>query len=68
MKTFLCGVGDGWRDRQLPDGTVVWTAPTGHTYTTHPGSKLLFPILCAPPANCGRPAKNRPSNPAVIAA
>jgi hypothetical protein len=22
--------------------------PTGHTYTTYPGSKLLFPTLCAP--------------------
>ena len=20
---------EGWRDRQLPDGTVVWTSPTG---------------------------------------
>ena len=24
------------------------TAPTGHTYTTHPGSKLLFATLCLP--------------------
>ena len=29
--------------RKLPDGTVVWTTPTGHTYTTGPGSWLLFP-------------------------
>ena len=42
LKTFWNGA-DGWRDRQLPDGTVVWTAPTGHTYTTYPGSKHLFP-------------------------
>ncbi|MGV0788092.1 DUF222 domain-containing protein [Mycolicibacterium sp. XJ2] len=41
MKTF-CGGPDGWRDVQLPDGTVIWTAPSGHTYTTHPGSKLFF--------------------------
>ena len=46
LKTFWCGP-KGWRDRQLPDGTVEWTAPTGHTYTTHPGSRLLFPALCA---------------------
>lgn len=41
MKTF-CGGPDGWRDIQLPDGTVIWTAPSGLTYTTHPGSKLFF--------------------------
>jgi hypothetical protein len=47
LKTFWNGV-TGWRDRQLPDGTVVWSAPTGHTYTTHPGSLQLFPTLCEP--------------------
>ncbi len=49
LKTFWNGVG-GWLDRQLPDGTVVWTSPTGHTYTTYPGSRHLFPTLCAPTA------------------
>lgn len=29
-------------------GTVIWTSPTGHTYTTKPGSALLFPTLCLP--------------------
>jgi hypothetical protein len=47
LKTFWTGV-TGWRDEQLPDGTVNWTAPTGHTYTTRPGSRLLFPTLCRP--------------------
>ncbi|MGN6336461.1 HNH endonuclease signature motif containing protein [Mycobacterium sp.] len=49
MKTFW-----GWRDQQLPDGTVIWTLPDGHTYVTTPGSALLFPSLCrgtgVPPA------------------
>jgi len=27
-----------------------WTSPTGHTYTTYPGSKHLFPQLCEPTA------------------
>ena len=27
---------------------MVWTAPTGQTYTTRPGSRLLFPSLCLP--------------------
>ena len=37
-------------DHQLPDGTVVWTSPDGQSYTTHPGSRLLFPRLCRPTA------------------
>jgi hypothetical protein len=47
LKTFYTGVG-GWADRQRPDGTVVWTAPTGRTYTTKPGGSLFFPILATP--------------------
>jgi hypothetical protein len=31
-------------------GTIIWTSPTGHTYTTYPGSKHHFPGLCAPTA------------------
>lgn len=38
-KTFW----EGWRDQQLPDGTVIWTDPTGRSYTTTPGSRLFFP-------------------------
>jgi hypothetical protein len=29
---------------------VHWTSPAGQTYTTHPGSTLLFPSLCRPTA------------------
>jgi hypothetical protein len=42
VKTFWTGI-DGWADQQLSDGTVVWTAPTGRTYKTLPGSRLFFP-------------------------
>jgi hypothetical protein len=45
LKTFC-----GWKNEQLPDGTVIWTTPEGATYTTHPGSRLLFPTLCKPTA------------------
>ncbi|MUL81945.1 MULTISPECIES: HNH endonuclease signature motif containing protein [unclassified Mycolicibacterium] len=45
LKTFC-----GWRDRQLRDGTVIWSSPSGDTYITTPGSALLFPELCAPTA------------------
>jgi hypothetical protein len=27
---------------------VVWTAPTGRTYSTKPGGALFFPILATP--------------------
>ena len=27
-----------------------WLSPTGQTYTTYPGSRLLFPSLCRPTA------------------
>jgi len=54
LKTFYCGVG-GWRERQLPDGTLTLTAPTGHTYPTKPGSAQLFPTLCHPTATLWAP-------------
>ncbi|WP_156434338.1 DUF222 domain-containing protein [Mycobacterium sp. IS-1590] len=38
LKTF-----GGWSDQQHPDGTVRWTAPTGRTYLTYPGSRLFYP-------------------------
>jgi hypothetical protein len=46
LKTFWAS----WHDEQRPDGTVVWTTPSGHTYVTRPGSRLLFPALCRPTA------------------
>jgi hypothetical protein len=57
LKTFC-----GWSDRQLPDGTVIWTAPDGQAYTTHPGSSLLFPSLCLPTAPAPK-AELPPENP-----
>lgn len=47
IKTFYTGP-SGWSDRQSPDGTVTFTAPTGHVYTTAPGGALLFPALRVP--------------------
>jgi Domain of unknown function (DUF222) len=41
VKTF-----GGWGEQQLPDGTLILTSPSGHTYVTIPGSALLFPSLC----------------------
>lgn len=50
MKTFW-----GWQDRQLPDGTVIWTLPDGQVHVTTPGSALLFPALCAPTGTLPEP-------------
>ena len=44
LKTFHGGLG-GWRDEQLPDGTIVWTSPTGRVYKTTPDGYDLFPQL-----------------------
>ncbi|MDT5013923.1 MAG: hypothetical protein QOD39_83 [Mycobacterium sp.] len=40
LKTFWTG---DWSLTLQPDGVAVWTAPTGRTYTTHPGSRSFFP-------------------------
>jgi hypothetical protein len=50
LKTFWNGA-TGWRDRQLPDGTVEWTSPTGHAYTTEAHGGALFPALADPTAD-----------------
>ena len=40
--------GDGWRDQpSCPDGTVIWTSPTGKIYETQPGNVELFPEMGA---------------------
>jgi hypothetical protein len=41
IKTFCAG----WTDQQLPDGTIILTAPTGHTYRTEPHGAAMFPTL-----------------------
>ena len=61
LKTFWSGP-DGWRDRQHPDGTITWISPSGRTYITRPGSRLLFPALCLPTGELpSAPTAERPS-------
>jgi hypothetical protein len=38
IKTFA-----GWTPDAHPDGTITWTAPTGHRYAKTPGAAILFP-------------------------
>ncbi|MGB6208092.1 DUF222 domain-containing protein [Mycobacterium sp.] len=67
LKTFWAGI-TGWRDKQLPDGTVIWTSPSDHTYRTAPGSRLLVPQLCLPTAElpCVRPRSRDCTNRGVM--
>ncbi|MUL84613.1 MULTISPECIES: HNH endonuclease signature motif containing protein [unclassified Mycolicibacterium] len=67
LKTFH----DGWRDQQLPDGTVIWTAPTGHTHRTSPGATEIFapegrprraPHRAKPTSQAARVAQRRAKN------
>jgi hypothetical protein len=61
LKTF-----GGWRDKQLPDGTVIWLLPDGHTYVTMPGSAVLFPTLCAPTGDVPPPVADRCGKPTAM--
>ncbi|MGV0811604.1 HNH endonuclease signature motif containing protein [Mycolicibacterium boenickei] len=56
VKTFC----PGWTDRQLPDGTVEFTAPTGHTYTTEPHGAAMFPTLATPTGELNLPEPQTP--------
>ena len=49
---------DGWRDEQRPDGTVIWTSPTGEVHRTVPGCVDLFPGM-APTTACREPKPSR---------
>jgi hypothetical protein len=61
VKTFW-----GWREKQLADGTLILTSPSGDTYVTTPGSALLFPALCR--AVGGMPAAETDPPPAKYCA
>jgi hypothetical protein len=55
LKTFHDGP-NGWRDEQLPDGTVVLTSPTGRAYRSTPAGAELFPQMRGP---CAAPKPRR---------
>jgi hypothetical protein len=57
VKTFY-----GWREQQLPDGTLILTSPAGHTHVTTPGSALLFPSLCRPAGGMPTPEVDPPQD------
>jgi Domain of unknown function (DUF222) len=60
IKTFHTGPG-GWSDQQMPDGTIILTAPTGHTYTTEPHGGAMFPTLAQSTGELPLPTLVEPS-------
>lgn len=62
VKTFHSGPG-GWSDSQSSDGTVTFTSPTGHLYTTEPFGAVLFPVLSTPTGAVDVPVGGRPPDP-----
>ncbi len=57
IKTFC----PGWSDRQLPDGTVEITTPTGHTHITEPHGAGMFPTLGTPTGDLNLPEPPAPN-------
>jgi hypothetical protein len=64
LKTFH----DGWSEIQKPDGTIILTTPTGHTYTSIPTSRLLFPTVntTSAPIEPGKPKPRAPDKTAKM--
>ncbi|OKH78663.1 hypothetical protein EB73_37460 [Mycobacterium sp. SWH-M3] len=56
VKTFCAG----WWDRQSPDGTVEFTTPTGHVYSTDAHGAVLFPVLGRPTETLDVPGPQEP--------
>ena len=59
IKTFCAG----WTDQQLPDGTIVLTAPTGHVYGTQPHGAAMFPALAQPTGELDLPTAQQTPGP-----
>ena len=47
LKTFCSGPG-GWRELQLPNGTMIFTSPSNRVYRSEPFGAMLFPQLGVP--------------------
>ena len=62
LKTFYTGA-EGSQDRQLPDGTIIWTAPTGHTYISEAHGAAMFPTLAQPTGELPEPTLPEEPNP-----
>ena len=57
IKTFH----SGWTEQQMPDGTIILTAPTGHTYATEAHGAAMFPTLAQSTGELPLPTLDEPS-------
>lgn len=57
IKTFH----SGWTEQQLPDGTIILTARTGHTYVSEAHGAALFPTLGQSTGELPLPTVDEPS-------
>jgi len=57
IKTFHAG----WAEQQLPDGTIILTAPTAHAYTTEAHGAAMFPALAQSTGELPVPTLEEPS-------
>ena len=57
IKTFH----GGWIEQQLPDGTIILTAPTGHVYVSEAHGAALFPTLGQSTGELPLPTVEEPS-------
>lgn len=56
----------GWRDTQYPDGSVVWTSPSGKLYRTTSGGADLFKQLCPGSVHTARPGAAAEAEPGSV--
>lgn len=59
LKTFW-----GWREQQLPDGTLILDSPPDRRMSPHRVARCCFPVCAAPSAGCRHP---KPPHPRITA-
>ncbi|HYB35964.1 MAG TPA: hypothetical protein VEF72_09445 [Mycobacterium sp.] len=45
---------------------MIWAAPTGKTYITHPASRLFLPDWYVATADCRPPPQRQPPSPTAV--
>jgi hypothetical protein len=50
----------GWAEQQKPDGTIILTAPSGHTYVSQAHGAAMFPTLAQSTGDLPSPSVEEP--------
>ncbi|MGV0874624.1 DUF222 domain-containing protein, partial [Mycolicibacterium sp. XJ879] len=66
IKTFFSGPG-GWSEQQRPDGTIVLTSPTGHTYLSEAHGATMLSTLGRCTGELNLPTEPPPPHPDRLA-